>query len=145
MTDNRKASSYLAWWDPRQYVRDLRSGNVGVAEMARYFGFWLFMVFLRRVRGFRFWVALYDALQRRRGGDPFPFGQGTRTDTPTSRLHLQPGEVVEVKTYDEILETLKEEGKNRGLLFDREMIKYCGRRFKVLSRVGRLIEPKSGK
>jgi hypothetical protein len=50
-----------------------------------------------------------------------------------------------VKTYDEILETLKEEGKNRGLLFDREMIKYCGRRFKVLSRVGRLIEPKSGK
>jgi hypothetical protein len=58
MTDIRKASSYLAWWDPRQYVRDLRSGNVGVAEMARYFGFWLFMVFLRRVRGFRFWVAL---------------------------------------------------------------------------------------
>ena len=42
MTEIRTASSYLAWWDPRQYVRDLRSGNVSIAEMARYFGFWLF-------------------------------------------------------------------------------------------------------
>jgi hypothetical protein len=145
MTEIRTASSYLAWWDPRQYVRDVRSGNVGIAEMVRAFGFWLFMLFLRHVRGFRLWVALYEALQRRRGGDPFPFRQGKRTETPVCRLQLRPGELVEVKSYDEILETLNAAGKNRGLLFDREMIKYCGGRFKVLGRVERLIEPKTGR
>ena len=144
ITETRKASSYLAWWDPRQYVRDFRSGNVGIAEMARYFGFWLFLLFLRHVRGYRMWLALYESLRRRGGGDPLHFRPGTLGKTPTSRLHLCPGEVVEVKGYDEILETLNEEGKNRGLLFDREMIKYCGGRFKVLSRVNKLIDPKTG-
>src|SRR5262245_29292978 len=33
VTEIKKASAYLAWWDPRQYVRDLWSGNVTVREM----------------------------------------------------------------------------------------------------------------
>ena len=78
---------------------------------------------------------MYEAFQRFRGGDPFPFRQGGLTRTPSSVLDLRPGEVVEVKSYAEILETLNAEGKNRGLLFDREMLKYCGGRFTVLSRV----------
>jgi hypothetical protein len=143
-TEIRKASSYLVWWDVTQYVRDLRSGNVGVSDMMRAFCFWLFTLLLR-VPGYRVWVALYEALQRIRGGDPFPFRQGKLTRTPSGLLHLRPGEVVEVKKYDEILATLDASNKNRGLAFDREMIKYCGGRFKVLSRVGRLIDPKSGR
>ena len=143
MTEIRAASSYLAWWDPRQYVRDVTSGNVGIGDLVRAFAFWLFTLLLR-ARGFRVWVALYEMLQRRRGGDPFPFRTGTLTQTPIARLDLRPGEVVEVKSYGEILETLDAEGKNRGLSFDREMIKYCGGRFKVLGRVDRLIDPQSG-
>ena len=143
-TEIRKASSYLAWWDPRQHVRDLRSGNVGLAEMMRAFCFWLFTLLLR-VRGHRVWIALYEALQRLRGGDPFPLRQGKLTRTPSELLHLRPGEVVEVKSYDEILATLDAGNRNRGLAFDREMIKYCGGRFEVLSRVGRLVDPKSGR
>src|SRR5436190_17108085 len=34
-TELPKATSYLAWWDIRQYVRDLASGNVGLRELAR--------------------------------------------------------------------------------------------------------------
>lgn len=53
-------------------------------------------------------------------------------------LGLQPGEWVEVKSEDEIRETLNRYNMNRNLLFMPEMWKFCGRRFQVLKRMTRL-------
>lgn len=79
------------------------------------------------------------------GGKAFPFVRGTiRGRTPADKLDLQPGELVEVKSRNEILATLDKNQKNRGLWFDREMLHYCGRKARVLRRVDRIIDEKTG-
>jgi hypothetical protein len=55
-----------------------------------------------------------------------------------------PGEVVQIKSHEEILGTVNEHWRNRGLSFDPEMAKYCGGKYRVLSRVERLINEKTG-
>jgi hypothetical protein len=50
-------------------------------------------------------------------------------------LGLQPGDLVEVKSEEEIRRTLDATGKNRGLGFMPEMWEYCGQRGKVFKRV----------
>ena len=52
-TEIKQASSYLVWWDVRQYVRDLWSGNVGLFKMGRVFAFWIFRLWLRWAPGYR--------------------------------------------------------------------------------------------
>jgi hypothetical protein len=59
-------------------------------------------------------------------------------------LHLQPGELVKVKPLEEILPTLKN-GKNKGLSFENEMSQYCGQVFRVLGRVAKLIDERTGR
>ena len=54
-------------------------------------------------------------------------------------LGLQAGERVRVKREREILATLDEKGKNRGLEFSREMLRFCDQEFTVLRRCDRLI------
>jgi hypothetical protein len=143
-TEIRNASSYLAWWDPRQYLRDLWFGNVSVGEMVRAFGFWIFRVVLQRARGYTVMLALYDRIQALRGGEPYPYRRGRLTTTPRLRLDLRSGELVEVKRFGEIRETLDVKNRNRGLSFDVEMTKYCGGTYRVLSRVEQIIDHKSG-
>jgi hypothetical protein len=50
-------------------------------------------------------------------------------------LKLWPGDLVEVKTPDEIAKTLDAAGTQDQLPFMREMVEYCGRRFRVSQRV----------
>jgi hypothetical protein len=50
-------------------------------------------------------------------------------------LNLQPGEMVEVLSEDEIRQTLDGKGKDRGLAFMSEMRVYCGKRLRVLKPV----------
>jgi hypothetical protein len=68
-----------------------------------------------------------------------------RGETPKSLLNLQPGEIVEVKSKEEIFETLDDRDRNRGLRYDSEMLKYSGRRGRVLRRVEHIIDEKTGK
>jgi hypothetical protein len=143
-TEMKRASSYLAWWDPRQYYKDLASGNVALSEMMRAFGFWLFTLLLR-IGGYRRLVAMYNTVQRWRGGDPYPYVSGTLRKTPTARLDLRVGELVEVKSFNEVVATLDVNNKNRGLWFDVEMVKYCGGKYRVLARVDRIINEATGK
>ena len=51
--------------------------------------------------------------------------------------------MVWVKSKEEIIATLNSSGKNRGLWFDVEMVKYCGGRFVVQKR--EIIDEKTGK
>uniref|UniRef100_A0A832D116 Uncharacterized protein n=1 Tax=Ignavibacterium album TaxID=591197 RepID=A0A832D116_9BACT len=71
--------------------------------------------------------------------------KGQLTTTPTEVLNLQPGELVEIKSFDEIKQTLDVSGRNKGLLFDSDMIQFCGKRFKVRSRLDKMILERNGK
>lgn len=141
----KRASSYLAWWNPRQYWRDWWSGNVSAEEMVRVMLFWLFRLVLRHIGGYRFLVPAYNRLQRLRGGEPYPYRSGGLRKTLVDKLDLQPGEWVQIKSYNEILTTLNANNRNRGLWFDAEMVKYCNGVYQVLCRVEKIIDPKSGK
>lgn len=50
-------------------------------------------------------------------------------------LNLQPGDLVEVRSEDEIQQTLDSEGRNRGLSFTPAMREYCGKKLRVFKRV----------
>ncbi len=127
-TELVRATSPLAWWDPRQYARDVRSGNVRVRDL---------------IRGLA--LGAFNTIQRRRGGTTCPYIKGPLlTTTPAATLDLRPGEVVRVKPLVEIRNTLNRRRRNRGLRFDFEMVRYCGRTFRVLARVERIIDEATG-
>lgn len=56
-----------------------------------------------------------------------------------SVLNLQSREFVEVRSEKEVLTTLDSRGKYKGLTFMPEMLKFCGKQFKVLKRVEKYI------
>jgi hypothetical protein len=89
----------------------------------------------------------YDLLQGIWGGVPYPRRHGNipaGERTPAMELNLQAGDRVRVKDYAAILATCDQEDKNRGMKFDAEMVPYCGRTYRVLRRVTRIINEKSG-
>ena len=51
---------------------------------------------------------------------------------------FRPGDLVEVKSADEILATLDADGTLDHLPFMPEMVEFCGKRFRVSRRVGRM-------
>lgn len=60
------------------------------------------------------------------------------------RLDLKVGEVVEIRSREEILPTIDQRNRNRGMAIDEEMTRYCGGRFAVTSRVTQIINEKTG-
>jgi hypothetical protein len=149
-TELLSATRRLSPWDTRQYFEDISSGNVGLGRMVNgfiYMGYkWL--VETIRGRGARALRRLYDATAGLRGGYPYPRRRGTvatGVQTPTGRLNLQPGELVRVKSHQAILATLDDRNRNRGLLFDAEMVPFCGRTYRVLKCVTRIVDEKTGR
>jgi hypothetical protein len=95
-----------------------------------------------------FWVALatraFNALQLRRGGLCYPARPPGSNDKALPMLSLQPGQWVRVRTSEQIARTLDKNSKNRGLWFDRDMLKYCGSLRQVRSRVHKIIDVRTG-
>lgn len=142
------ATGPLHWWDVRQYVRDVTSGNHTAWGIAKLLIFAGYRKLVSLGVGYRFLVAIYDGFQRLRGGKPFPHGDGFIPDgqpTPTGRLDLVPGEWVEVLPEHEIRKTITKSGFNRGMRYDLGMSRYCGERYRVQMRVDRLINEISGR
>jgi hypothetical protein len=135
----RAAPERVPSWDLRQYVLDVRSGNAGILAMFRSLCVGLFNEFQDlSMRLLPRWLRLW-------GGKRFPFIEGKLKKTPEKILGLQPGELVRVKNKGAIVQTLDVHNKNRGMKFDAEMLKYCGRQARVLRRVDRIIDERSGK
>ena len=90
--------------------------------------------------------AAWNIVRRKLGMRPEPSLRGKCTSgTPTGRIpDLQPGDWVQVKTKEEIEATLDRRQKNRGLLFDVEMLPFCGQRFRLLTKVERIIDERTG-
>jgi len=151
-TELHRASALLRWWDVRQYIEDYRSGNASLGHVAKglLFGMTASVIRLaeRRPRTQLALIAAYDRIQALYGGKPFPRKRGAvqpGQKTPTHQLDLQPGELVRVKTHKEILETIDEDYKNRGLTFDAEHTPYCGGTYRVLARINKIVNEETGK
>jgi hypothetical protein len=130
-TELVRASKPLAWWDLRSYIKDLTSGNVSPWKMATYM----------LLAGLNMLARLHWR------GRPavYPYVRGLAGDkTPAETLDLKPGELVEVRSRKEIMRTLNRSQKNRGLFFDVEQVPYCGKTFRIQSKVERIINEKTG-
>lgn len=139
-------TSHMSFWDPRQYIRDLRSGNLdtGLAGTSKGHRFLEMLLAVLRLLQASI-IGYFNDLQNRHRGPHYPFIEGTAEKTPLEVLNLQPGELVEVRTKEEIFATLDKSQKNRGLWFDSEMLPYCGGIYRVLRRVHRIIDERTRK
>jgi len=73
-----------------------------------------------------------------------PWNSKRYLKTPSRTLDLRPGDLVKVRSAWEILRTLDRRGRNRGLRFTPEMLRYCGQECRVLSRLERRINEIDG-
>jgi hypothetical protein len=143
------ATKDLAWWDIRQYVEDYASGNVGLRSILSGFVYSTYYNLSQAGIGLgRPMRWLYNALRPLWRGSRFPRSTGTIPEghpTPEQSLNLQPGELVRVKAHEDILRTLTTGSKNRGMYWDAELVPFCGGTYRVLKRVTRIIDERSGK
>lgn len=138
-TELFRATRPLRRWDVRQYWRDVRSGNASLPTVLKVLAEGIVAGHWRGVR-------LYNAVRRLLGNRPYPVVQSRCTGrTPSATLGLRPGELVQIKSIEEIAETLDANGRNRGLWFDREMVPFCGGTYRVLARVERIIDERTGR
>jgi hypothetical protein len=143
------ATTDLAWWDIRQYAEDYLSGNVGLWRIicgAIYFlYYWLSRAGIGLGRPLRWF---YDTFYPLWAGAPFPRRRGMIPEgesTPAATLDFQPGELVRIKPFKEILSTLDTRNRNRGIYFDAEEVPYCGGTYRVQKRVTKIIDERTGK
>jgi hypothetical protein len=148
-TELPKASTPMAWWDLRQYIEDFRSGNVSLRRLAGGFIYAVYFSVSHAGIGVGPAMAwLYNKCCWIWGGSLFPRMPGllpAGKPTPHESLNLQPGELVRVKSHEEILKTVTTENLNRGMYWDAELVPYCGGTYRVLRRVSRIIDEKNGK
>ena len=132
-----------------QYVEDVRSGNVSWREVAGALCVYIYYQLAESGLGFGSAMRwLYDRWHTLRGSWTYPWYPGRlprNAKTPSLKLNLQPGEWVRVKSQDEILSTVDEDLKNRGMCFHGEMVPYCGGEFRVLKRISQMLDEKTGK
>jgi hypothetical protein len=142
------ATQPLSRWDLRQYVEDYTSGNARISEILS--SLLILGIHDLAESGLGFGSALrwaYNIFQKIRGGMPYPFRRGlvsAKNRTPSVNLNIQVGELVQIKHYDEILETVNEHLSNRGMAFHAEMAMHCGETFRVSQRLRKMMNEKTG-
>jgi hypothetical protein len=122
------------------FIDDVRLGNAGLLFVVRAV---LVAAFNRAQSMSR--SKLPERLRFRRGLAWRFLAGSAGHPTPTAVLDLKPGEVVRVKSREEILATLDENLLNRGMGFDAEMSRYCGRTAVVQARVDRCLDERTGR
>lgn len=149
MTQIPYATNALPWWDLRQYVEDYFSGNVTFGRILSTLSYWMYYSLSQAGIGVgRPMRWLYDRISPIWGGTLFPRKPGRIPEgkpTPLVNLNLQPGEIVRVKSHEQILETVDALNRNRGMYWDAELVPYCGKTYKVLKRVTKIIGERTGK
>jgi hypothetical protein len=139
----------LKWWDARQYAEDLASGNVSLPRLLCGFLYFAFVgvTLARRPRLGRPARWIYDRIQSLWGGVPYPRRSGdleSGKDAPTVELQLQPGDLVRIRPFKDILATIDKHKQHRGMGFDAEMVPFCGKVFRVRARVEKFIDEGTG-
>lgn len=139
-TELVRATDYLPVHDARQYVNDVRTGNVKLRATLLALAISLFNNYQKLSRRLPARLRIHDG-----GFYPFYGGTGPAKQKQREPLDLKPGELVEVKSKEEIMPTLGPNNRNRGLWFDAEMLPYSGRRGRVLGRIDQIINEATGK
>lgn len=136
----RAAPSRIRAFHLDQYIADIRSGNASLLEVLRTLLVHVFNVYQGwSARHLPRWLLIGEGLA-------WGFVKGRAAGkTPTGRLDLRVGEVVRIKSKDEITRTLNANRLNRGLGFEEEMARFCGRTARVSGRVERCLDEKTGK
>jgi hypothetical protein len=142
------ASRPLSWSNVLQYWRDISTGNHSVLKSARVFWFAMWRSMLHNLPfGYRALHFMRGRMHRWMLGFDVPDVGGAIPDgqaTPTLVLGLQPGELVRIKSKEEIVQTIRKDRKNRGMRFDQEMVPYCGKTAAVRINVKRIIDEDTG-
>lgn len=144
------ATKPLKLWNLGQYVEAIRSGNNSITTVLKalvyvsyYYGT---LARSPRLGAPSRWF--YDRFQSVWGGTAFPRKAGAIASGqphPRLDLELQPGDLVRVKSYADILQTIDKGAANRGLTFDAELVPYCGKVFRVRTRIERFVDEKTGR
>lgn len=116
-------------WNPLPYLRLLRDGTYTPIELAGTLG----RVVSRRL----------VATVSRRGSTGRP--RASCLHVGPGPLGLRPGDWVKVRSANDIRRTLGPTGKLDGLAFGGDMVRDCGRVFRVRDRVERIIDERSGR
>jgi len=130
-------------------VEDYTSGNATLGQLLRGF-LWIVYYNVTLARSSKLGAParyIYDRFQALWGGLPYPRYRGiipAGQPTPTATLNLQPGELVRIKSYKEILATLDTRNKNAGMAFDGEQVPYCGGLYRVRGKVETFIDEQTG-
>jgi hypothetical protein len=136
----RAAPTCLPARDLGQFVTDVKTGNVSALASLRAF----LVVFFNRLQ-----AVSKRVLPRRlwfRDGRRWGFVTGRVVGpTPTGELSLQPGEMVRIKSKEQIEATLNADMLNRGMGFEEEMARYCGRTARVHARVTKCLDERTGR
>ncbi len=125
-TEILNASQPLPWWQPRQYLWDLKYNRIPLSQWLKS----LFIAFYNKVAyicNFKSWRFIAG-----------PQAEG-QSGLQTPSLNLQPGEMVRVKSLDQIKQTLDAEGKHQHLLFAPAMAEFAGQVMRVQDRVEKII------
>jgi hypothetical protein len=112
------------WW-VRVPLREIRNGDRSAAEVLKLFVLWCWQKIRHTVNG--------ETLR------------GPHKQTPSESLGLQPGELVRVKSRAQIVQTLDNNGRNRGMSPSPEMMRCCDGLAEVRYRVDRIIDERTGK
>ena len=134
----RAAPQVLPVKDLGQFVEDVRSGNVGPLWSLRA----LFVGVYNRVQDIS--VKKLPPKLRLRGGRHWGYLRGTAVKTPSGHTDLQPGDLVRIKSKKDIAPTLNADLLNRGMGFDAEMGRFCGRTARVARRIEHIIDERTG-
>ena len=137
-TELVKASTRLPSYEIGQYIEDVRTRNYGL----------LYVLHGLLILAFNKFQVLSRKLPRRlriADGSTYPFYGGTGPGPKAEPLGLQLGELVEVRSQEEIERTLDANNKNRGLYFDAELLQFCGRRARVVKKIEKIIEEPTGR
>lgn len=144
-TEALEFSTPLSPYRLSQYLEDVTSRNVDLNELLAGLAHSFYRFLLGLGVGYRLIVYLHDFIQKRRGGVVHPYVGGTLEKTPVATLNLEVGELVRIKSFDQVIATLDARNKNRGLWFvPQEMGRFCGQRARVARRVERLINERTG-
>jgi hypothetical protein len=131
-TEIVRATTDLPSRNLRQYVDDIATRNVSLPAFVRHFGTAVV-------------TSIASKLGKLAGVKSRPAAALPTSQAPPQALNFQPGELVQIRSAEEIRRTLDDTGKNRGLSFEDEMQRYCGGVYRVAYRVGQIIDETSGK
>jgi hypothetical protein len=135
----RAAPKQLPLKEVTQFVEDVRTGNAGVRAVVKSILVGLF----NRAQGLS--KKVLPARLLFNDGRQWGNLRGTADQTPSVHIGLLPGDLVRIRSKREVAATLNADLLNRGMGFDAEMARFCGRTARVERRVEQILDERTGR